>query len=236
MKQIKKISMKTWIIIALALLNITLFMTPSLYMKEIFKKPSITGLLTISTTANIPGIEGNTSCNFTLKKGWNLVAFNCFLTDNSIKNVLTSIDGKYAALFTYLPNYDDKWKSYNPNLPNWVVQDLDNNLSRKLGYWIDMTNDANYSLNGTMRSQDFIDVSAGWNLVANPTNKTYNVSHGLQSIDGKYNIVYGYDATNQTWKAYKVNVVNASGLNNLTPFRAYWVNMSDDGSIWLWDI
>ena len=93
--------------------------------------------ITVPTTVNVS--QANiTVCNFTLSQGWNLVSFFCWYKNMNRTVALEPIDGKYAAVFSYdSSDTADPWKSYNPSLPNWAVQDL-NSMSRQKGYWIYM--------------------------------------------------------------------------------------------------
>lgn len=50
--------------------------------------------------------------------------------------------------------------------------------------------------------------AAGWNLIAYPIKQTLPVADALRSIDGKYSIVVGYEATDRVnpWRFYFANV------------------------------
>jgi hypothetical protein len=219
-------------LIGIALL---LALTPSSLL-SLFLQPSITGHA-VSTQVGVEGPEINSTCNMTLQQGWNMIAIGCFTSDTTLSTMLSSINGKYASIMGYYPDYGDKWRTYNPSLPSWVVQDLAN-ISRKNSYWLYLKNTTNFTTSGTLKLMDYISVERGWNFVSNPTNKTYNISRAFATIDGKYSIVHSYDRSLGVWQSYvpNGNNSNASGLKNFTPSRGYWVNMTEGGVIFLWDI
>ncbi len=55
------------------------------------------------------------------------------------------------------------------------------------------------------------------------------ISEALQSINGHYATVYGYEATDTTvpWKVYDVSVPNwVNDLDQLRYEQGYWINVS----------
>lgn len=70
----------------------------------------------------------------------------------------------------------------------------------------------------------------GWNLIGYPVQESRPVTVALQSINGQYQTVYGYDATNPNdpWKIYDRNLPPT--FNDLTKLdfgQGYWVNITN---------
>jgi len=165
---------------------------------------------------------GAKNCSFRLHSGWNMVSFYCFgmFVDKNV--ALYPVSGSYGSVFQYVPSdVNDPWKSYNPYIPGWAVQQL-SSMDRVSGYWIYMFNDVDYKYAGVY-SDSVISFSNGWNLVGYPLNYSSNISTQLGST--RYIIVKYYDTVNGTWLTY----VNGSPSNTMTKFdtyKAYWINVN----------
>jgi len=215
----------------LALLGLIIIITSIVVITE----DNITGNV-VNTRVNI--IQSlPLSCSFQLEEGWNMVSFYCFgaLVNRSV--ALASIDGSYDSVFKYQANDPlDPWKSYNPDLPNWTVQQL-NYFDRFSGYWIYMdssfsneTNSSNITtdpLNFTyfgVYSDSNIPLYKGWNFIGYPRNVTANVTFILAGIP--YTAIRTYEAATDTWYYY----LNGTGgsLQIFEPFNGYWLNVSSN--------
>lgn len=159
-------------------------------------------------------------CNFNLTQGWNYVSFHCIASSVPREEVLANLTGNYSKIFTYNA-FDtiDPWKSYNPNLPNWTIQQL-NYLGRTAGYIILITNDTEYNMDGYKRSS-VIQLKPGWNLVGYPSNKSMQINDSLNGL--LYTRVLTYE--NNTLLYYVPGWPNNT-LINFTPNKAYWINSS----------
>ena len=155
---------------------------------------------TINTSVEIVNWT-TTNCSFQLYKGWNLVSFPCISNEN-LSIALQPIDGSYEAVFTYDNN---EWLAYNPNLPSYVIQDL-NIIDRKKGYWIEMREDRQYSRSGYMIAYANILLHNGYNLIGYPSNTTRNATDIFNEP------VWGYDNANKQWIT-----------QYLIPYHGYWV-------------
>lgn len=160
------------------------------------------------------------NCNFTLYEGWNYVSFHCISSSVPITSVLSSINSSYSKVFTY-NSFDttDPWKSYNPELPNWVVQDL-RYMGRTSGYIILIKNDTQYFYEGYKRSS-IIQLNNQWNLIGYPLNYTSNITDFLAGIN--YNEILTYE--NNTLLFYIPNATNNT-LLYFYPNKAYWIKSS----------
>jgi hypothetical protein len=174
----------------------------------------------------IPALPAN--CSLHLNPGWNLVSFYCLglFTDRSA--VLSSIDGQYTKIFSYNP-YDtsDPWKSYNPNLPAGIVQQL-NNMDRMSGYWIYIPTGADLTYEGVNKTSSTITMKTGWNLIGYPSITTRNINNTLNNIS--FTIIQRYNTTSDTWLVY-INGSSNNTLNTLDTYVGYWINVTSDQSL-----
>jgi len=61
-----------------------------------------------------------------------------------VDKILSSIAGNFASIHGFsVSDNDDQWKTYNPNLPSWVINDL-SEISEDDGYWIYMDQESDY--------------------------------------------------------------------------------------------
>ncbi|GEM_PF-1347922 len=224
-KSAKPISAITAIIIAAA---IAILMLSLIYSAKI--RPTITGGSVVTTTAEITGLAYEYYCNISLQEGWNLVSEPCIVANKSITSVLSSVNGSYDSVHHYNGTAaTDKWKAYNPRLPEWVVQDL-NEISVQSGYWINMNSDSKLTINGTIMTIHFISLSKGWNMAGYPINKTKNVTAAFSILSsGQINRLYAYNSTTGAYEVYYMNN-NTGSLLYITPGRGYWVNVTSAGT------
>jgi hypothetical protein len=74
----------------------------------------------------------------------------------------------------------------------------------------------------------------GWDLLAYPVNETRTVEEVLQSIDGSYTTVYGYQYSDSfdPWKVYDVSVPDwVNDLVYLEFGRSYWIYLTEEDVI-----
>jgi len=222
MKVNRNISSKTWTIIILIIIISLILLVP-------FEKlqPAIIGA--VVSKVFVYGMSINATCNISLVEGWNLISTPCLGSNSSLLAVLSPIEGNYISIHAYNESdTKDPWKSYNPNLPTQVVQDL-SDISREKGYWINM--EANYSLfiNGTRIWPAFISLEEGWNLVGYTNNNTKNTTNVLSSISGAYTIIWAYNASDASYVFYNPSLGTGT-LTEIKPYWGYWINMSSDAN------
>ncbi len=184
---------------------------------------NITGMVVNNQTVNTTLTVVNwtiANCSFLLYKGWNLVSFYCFASINR-SEALQPIDGKYEAIFTY-DNQHKEWKAYNPNLPSYVIQDLDI-IDRKNGYWIYMNETSFFNKQGYKSAYTSIPLYVGWNLIGYPTNTTINASI-LNNLD--QNITWMHQDIEKKWYYY-INGSNHT-FNYLYPYQGYWIQSNSE--------
>lgn len=195
----------------------------------------ITGLLK-DNTSNITGRPVNTyvnilpgilqPCNFTLPQGWNMVSFFCLGMWNPRDKVLETINDSYEKIFYYSKtDINDPWKSYNPNLPNWTVQQL-NYMSRVNGYWIFLNSADDFYYNGSMKTT-IMYLYPGWNFVGYGINRSESINASLNGL--LHTIVKTYNNSNNEFLIYYYNATTNNFTNTLSefyPYNAYWINSS----------
>jgi hypothetical protein len=147
-----------------------------------------------------------------LLQGWNLISLPIQPSDTAIEKVLSSINGKYNAVYAYDGN---KYEGYVPG----SLADL-KKMEQGRGYWIHMTVAANLNLSGTLQSKN-VQLKANWNLVGYNSMQATPVQQALSSISGKFSVVYGYDAASKSYIGYVPGSTN--NLSSLEPGKGYWI-------------
>jgi hypothetical protein len=180
-----------------------------------------TGKATARTTVNISQVI-NQSCDFTLQPGLNVVSFNCVSTATNVSEVLGLTDiSAINVVYEYNNQQDDLWYVYNPNLPSWVVNDLDT-FSRLKGYLFYMNGSTLVQYDGIIASFSTIPLLPGNNLAGFPSIVNRTLPEGLTTINDTYLRVRTWNGTD--WIEF--NATNSTGLDNLTINEGYWITQS----------
>ncbi|MCB8978742.1 MAG: hypothetical protein H6657_15085 [Ardenticatenaceae bacterium] len=178
-------------------------------------------------------IQANNALAFldTLQPGWNLISIPEELASTDPATVLASIDGNYTQVVAYDGcDTADPWKLYDPS--DLAGSDL-TTIDPTMGLWIEMTVSDTLSVTGTIPTNPSINLCTGWNLIGYPSADTTPVGGAFSSIQGQYERVFDYQATNLTepWNVYDVAVPSwANDLANLQPGRGYWVLATENVS------
>jgi len=176
------------------------------------------------------GAPPDPTAEIPLVSGWNLVSFNVTPASTAIEDVLSSIAGSYDLVYAYdAHDVADPWKKYNTAAPPFLNDLTD--LDEQTGFWIRATAEVTLTVAGLLPASTDIQLATGWNLVGYPSQTVLPVAEALQSIDGKYDLVYAYDAHDvaDPWKKY--NTAAPPFLNDLTtvePKRGYWIRVTED--------
>jgi hypothetical protein len=187
----------------------------------------ITGAVTSRVNVTQP-LAAN--CNFTLYSGLNLVSFFCIATMTPRNDVIFNLTN-LESIFEYEEKATDVWKSYNPSLPSFVIQDL-NYMTRTKGYWIKMRANQSLFLEGNLRLPSYVYLTPGWNLAGYPTSQIKPVNTSFYTIDGNFTAVRAFDPRNKIFIAYVPGVGGA--LNQTEPYYGYWINATAD-EVWVVD-
>jgi len=151
-----------------------------------------------TTNVSTPG-ESNPGMEETLTKSladvWNLISIPVTLTNKTVQSTLSSIDGKYSIVWGYnASDTSDPWKKYVPGAS--IGNDL-SEMGVEWGYWVRVNSTpATLNVSGNEPTSTNIPIVDVWNLVGYPKlTAATNVSTALNSIDGNYTIVWGYNAS-----------------------------------------
>ncbi len=218
---------KISIISIIIVLCLTMF---SFYIAE-----DLPNLLTGRTITRVNILETPPAdCEVHLAEGLNLASFYCETGERHVSNALTDENNtvlNYTAIFRFNPGDEENpWSSYNPNLPNWTIQNL-NNLNRRYGYWIKMEEPGMYFREGFDFPQTTINLRRGWNLIGYPTSTERDIEDALSQISATYTRVEAYTEVDGT-KTWLYHVPGGpSTIENMTPGLGYWVYMEQDATL-----
>lgn len=165
-----------------------------------------------------------------LEIGWNMFSISLRPTDSGIQQVLSSIAGRYDAIWTY-DAASEEWYRYNLNSPSFL-NNL-NELKAGVGYWISMTEPGILMTQGAQPGTTIV-LEPGWNLVGYNSQTAKPLVEAMSSISGKYNSVWTYDAHAGQWLRYVLT--GQSFLNDLEFMqsgRGYWIDVKERC---LWDV
>lgn len=150
-----------------------------------------------------------------LHNDWNLISLSLSPANISIESVLDTILGKYTSVWTYT---NQMWQLYDPTAPE--LSDL-NELIPGKGYWINMSDDAELSIEGVLQMTP-IELSEGWNLVGFNSSDSQTTSVAISSISSIIVSVWAYK--DGQWKVYDPENPGFSDLDLMEPGYGYWIN------------
>jgi hypothetical protein len=202
----------------------------SYYKMDIFPQKN-KGLLGVTAAVTAQNEDGTENLTIPLAKSWNLITIPCNWDLTHIFTVFKPVYGNYVSTHTYQANEtSDPWKSFRPDLPTSLIQDLDF-YDYKYAYFVKLTDATQLNLTDCpVPENKTLELLIGWNLISYLSDTEQPVDQALSSISGKYSIVYSYNATTGGWSQYNAT----APINNLTtmqPFRGYWINMTDDATL-----
>jgi len=154
-----------------------------------------------------------------LKQGWNMLGIPMMVEDNSVQNVLKSIEGKYDRLFAF----DNGWTDFAIGKPAFLNSLT--TLNNQHGYWIFMLEDAELKITGLPSLGIHYNLNKDWNLIGVPVQQSITPTL-IPNLIG----IFMWDAN--TWKIYspeKPPFLNT--LTQLDPGYGYWVRVSEAG-VW----
>lgn len=178
------------------------------------------------TTANITEVREEI-CYFPLEPGIDIISFNCISNRYDRASVFNNTDtGQIAGMYAYVPSSADPWKVWNPQLPWWVVHDLDT-VSRLQGYVIRISgNGTIVNHTGFLAGTSNIPVVAGANLVGYPSVTNDTLPDALTTINGTFRSIR--TIRNGSWLSYGSD--GNGTLSDLRPYEGYWLNMTASGT------
>ena len=86
------------------------------------------------------------------------------------------------------------------------------------------------NVSGTIPESTDIELWSGWNLIGYNSLNPQTITDALSSINGNYNIVWAYNASDSIdhWKKYDPNTPFGNDLANMEPGKGYWILMTTD--------
>jgi hypothetical protein len=174
--------------------------------------------------------------NLTLTEGWNLISIPLDPLETSPEDTLASLSGGYDQVFAYqgcVPG--DPWLKYIPGGPpqfNTLTS-----MDAEHGYWLNTTDPGVDILNvsGSLPVTTTINLCTGWNLIGYASWNEKPVEDVLDSIAGKFDLMYTFDAadTVDPWKKFDPSAANpiTNDLTTMKPWSGYWINITDPASL-----
>jgi hypothetical protein len=153
-----------------------------------------------------------------LSPGWNLISLPLRPQPPDTASVLSSVEGGYDAVY----GWDDSAGSY---LSFFGAEGNLERLDEAGGFWIRMKDEATLSVVGEPPGPVQIPLVQGWNLIGYPWPTPLPPQEALASIDGGYDIVYGWDPSTGSWLSYAPGLGQGT-LREMGPGHGYWVRAS----------
>ncbi|MCP4117408.1 MAG: hypothetical protein GY737_18845, partial [Desulfobacteraceae bacterium] len=175
--------------------------------------PEIASLLEKAGTDQIP-----------LLAGWNLISLPEEPPDPVPATVLAAVASDlYKAEAFDACDLADSWKYYDPADP--AASSLIA-IDHTMGLWVKATAATLLPVAGTLPATTTIELCEGWNLIGFPAGQPRHPHAALASIAGKWQRVFGYDASDpgDTWEFFDPAIPDwANDLRMMHPGRGYWV-------------
>ncbi len=161
-----------------------------------------------------------------LATGWNLISIPLELTNTSILNVLSSIDGKWDRVKYYdQTDVNDHWKGYSPAKPPGTNDLL--NIDNKMGFWIHVTEPCTLNVTGSVPTFTNITLFAGWNLAGYPSMTGRNITDALAGT--------GYDRPVEGFNATSPYLISQyPDVYTMQSGEGYWIHVPAD-TVWIVD-
>jgi RHS repeat-associated protein len=159
-------------------------------------------------------------------KGWNFFSLTIEPENCEILSVLKPVQN----YFTEIWEYDSKKQMYKGYVPEKGIHQL-TELHANKGYIIHMKDAASIQFCGKQASHK-INLSAGWNLTGSLSAQQINIRDMNNENKAHIQSIWSYDTVNDKWNTFVVNhPVFLNELQEITPGKAYWVEMKNDAVI-----
>jgi RHS repeat-associated protein len=177
--------------------------------------------------AAIPRLGATQVQTIELVEGWNLISLAVKPENQSIANVLSSIQGQYDVVeaLVYTPQ-GLEWKVYIPGWPPGA--NTLRYLDETTGIYIKMREDATLTVTGQAIESTTIELDKGWNLIGFPSLTNNDVVLATENIEPRLIAIFEYEPRlEQPWKYYNPNVPPfVSNLHSLKEGYGYWINVN----------
>lgn len=177
-----------------------------------------------TTRYTLETIGSVTGADFWMQEGWNLVSFSQLPDERSIDDLISAIRTDVDVILSY----DGEAQSYYPSIPsdlNTLTQ-----FSTDKGYWIKLNRSLVWTVDGVLVDETSpIALQSGWNLVSYLPRTALNIENALVSIEGKYEIVRGWEGEALTHAPELTSTL--STLRAMKPRMGYWIKMNEPASL-----
>ncbi|RLI06341.1 hypothetical protein DRO22_01305 [Candidatus Bathyarchaeota archaeon] len=165
-------------------------------------------------------VAGEETFSKDLVEGWNLVSLPLEPWDNSTSAVLSSMSGKYDAVYSY-------------NAATKQFEDvMTGTMDPGIGYFVHVTSAGTWTYSGSAYTDmNGISLQQGLNMVG-WLNCSRPIYDALSSIDGDYWYVARWNATAQEFETY--NPVAPNGFNDFADMErgeGYYISMKGAGTL-----
>jgi hypothetical protein len=154
-----------------------------------------------------------------LAKGLNLVSVPLIPMDMGIDSVLEGVPFNEAWFFD---SVDKEWSSIVRSRP-YGSSSL--NIDHVMGFWVNLTEDANITLAGIVPTNTAIELIAGWNLIGFPSFNHHITVGYLRSLHS----IGTVECFDSTVSPYYLRPMQSSEF--LLPGQGYWLQVEND-SLW----
>jgi hypothetical protein len=155
-----------------------------------------------------------------LKQHWNLISIPVQPTDTSISSVLSSINGKYLAVYAYDGN---NYEAYIPGASSNPLKKIEAGR----GYWVYMNDAATLTVEGSEASKN-VNLKIGWNLVGYSSTQSVPIAQGIASVGNRVTAVYAFDSVANSYQGYVPPSISV--LTSLDPGRGYWMYATENAT------
>jgi len=142
--------------------------------------------------------------------------------------VLSPIEGHYDLVYAYVAaDTSDPWKRFDPMVPVFA-NDLVS-IDETMGLLVHATDAVVWWVPGTDLAEVSIPLEVGWNLVGYPWTEAQPIADALESIAGKFSLVYTYDESGPEgpWRTYEPDApLGQNDLTEMRPGEGYWIEVT----------
>ena len=164
-----------------------------------------------------------TEYNVTLELGWNMIGVPLDLSNYTLPEPLSSIEGKYTDI-AYYNATSGEYQSYTVG---WEAFATLKELEPGAGYWINMTESSILTFEGNKFVELSRDLESEWNMFSVPYGiENETLPSVVESIEGDYTDIAYYNATSGEYQSYTVGWEAFATLKELEPGAGYWINMT----------
>ena len=161
-------------------------------------------------------------------RGWNLISLPLRPVSTEPSRALASLENSYDVVYAYdAHDPRDPWRRYVPAASAPPTSDLAA-IDETMGLWIHATTAVSLTVRGWPSSVTQVPLAAGWNLVGYPWGQARQVSEALVGLNGPFDIVFGYIASDAVdpWCSHDpMAPPEVNDLHEMGPGKGYWIHV-----------